>query len=197
MRMKATTMYPVDLQWTVSMNPLPASCMGPKSTSLLRWHYAKPGMSSEKSSYYTGLKYRGYAKVSIDSIVKRRYTTLLGHPPEEDNKTHLVGTGGGAFVVWRKHYKQFGNNDSSLDEEGNNGGCSSTLPRVSSPPPPMPSLPRRAPSPTTLPPVSSPQRRDHSPTPSLRREIHLLLRSFCHRQGGLLDPKKRSNPLIN
>jgi hypothetical protein len=37
---------------------------------------------------------RGYAKVSIDSIVKRRYTTLLGHPPEEDNKTHLVGMGG-------------------------------------------------------------------------------------------------------
>jgi hypothetical protein len=38
---------------------------------------------------------RGYAKVSIDSIVKRRYTMLLGHPPEEDNKTHLVGTGAG------------------------------------------------------------------------------------------------------
>jgi hypothetical protein len=37
MRMKATAMYPVDFQWTVSMNPLPASCMGPKSTSLLRW----------------------------------------------------------------------------------------------------------------------------------------------------------------
>ena len=72
---------------------------------------------------------RGYVNVSINSIMKRRYKTLvLDHPPEEDTR-HLVGTG--VFVVWLKHYIQFHNDDSSSDEEGNNGGRSSTPPRVS------------------------------------------------------------------
>jgi len=72
---------------------------------------------------------RGYANVSNDSIMKRRYKTLvLDHPPEEDTR-HLVGTG--VFVVRRKCYIQFHNDDSSSDEEGNNGGRSSTPPRVS------------------------------------------------------------------
>jgi hypothetical protein len=106
---------------------------------------------------------------------------VLDHPPEEDNRT--LGGNRGVFVARCKRYIQFRNDDSSSDEEGNNDSRLSTPPRVSQPLSPMPSTPRRDPSPTAPPPLSLPPRKDPSPMapppvllPS-KRDIPL-----CHRQ---------------
>lgn len=113
---------------------------------------------------------RRYAKVSIDSIKKRKYNRLLlDHPPKEDNRT--LGDNIGTFVAWHKCYIQCVHDESSSDEEDNNCGHSSTAPRVSQPPPPMLLPPRRAPS-TAPPPMLSlpmkvPSPMGPSPMPSL------------------------------
>ncbi|OEL26066.1 hypothetical protein BAE44_0012917 [Dichanthelium oligosanthes] len=46
---------------------------------------------------------RGYAKVSIDKILKKKYNKiLLDHPPEKDKQT--LGDNKNGFVPWHKCY---------------------------------------------------------------------------------------------
>src|SRR5579883_1507425 len=85
---------------------------------------------------------QGYAKVTIDNILKKKYNKiLLDHPPEKDKPT--LGDNRGGFVAWRKRYIKFHDQEPSSDDDET---PSSSPPRPRSPctrgpcspPPPVP-----------------------------------------------------------
>ena len=96
----------------------------------------------------------GYAKVSIDTILKKRYhKILLDYPPEEDRPT--LGENRSGFVPWRKRYIKFDDQGSSSDDDSH-----------TSPPqqPQAPSPSRRDPSPARSP-TPPPPARERTPSP--------------------------------
>jgi hypothetical protein len=103
----------------------------------------------------------GYAKVTIDTIVKRRYccTVELDIPGQDGKK--LLGKNMGCIVAWRKRYISFDPESYSDDDDAD--GIEDLYP-PSSAPDPSP-LPQRDTSPLPQRDTSPLPQRDTSPLP--------------------------------
>ncbi|CAN6183257.1 unnamed protein product [Urochloa humidicola] len=111
----------------------------------------------------------GYARVTLDTLVKKSYGKVELETPGQDDKVKLKDNIG-CFVAWRKRYISLGDSDSDSSEDEENTFPSERVPSQPSPHSP----PRKDPSPS--PREQTPPPRE--PTPPRRPCNRSLLSDF-------------------
>ncbi|CAN6336211.1 unnamed protein product [Urochloa humidicola] len=126
----------------------------------------------------------GFARVTLDALVKKSFGVVELEIPGQDDKVKLRDNLG-CFVAWRKRYISFADTDSDSDDDEN------TYPTERVPSQPSPQMDRSPPRKEPTPPPREPTPPPREPTPPPRPSRRSLLSKLAQSPGKTRASHKR------